>query len=182
MRLYKLLIKTGGILLIGNLAWGQQSYFYCNNAYIYPGDSLDKVLQTCGNPAKKETKTASSVKLIKAEQWIYNFQPNSGLNFSSMATKQNALIINFVAGKAYQIFVENQPVVKTNYCRPDVSFQIGDSTTYVYQLCMWPNIRQEILLKKPGPPTPQTIFTYQTDPNAAPTKLYFENGTLKEIE
>jgi len=170
------------LLFITPLMFAQQNYFYCNNTYIYPGDSLDKVKAICGAPLHKQKKMVTHVKFQKAEQWIYNFQPNSGVNFGKMKTKANALIINFINNKIHQIFVEGQPVTKTYFCRPDVPIKIGDTGPYVYELCMWPNYKQDITLKSPSAPVAQIILTYQPSPHNQPTILHFENGKLVDIE
>src|SRR3989344_5925251 len=95
------------------------SYFFCNktNQYVSLGDSLDldQVQADCGTPSNTTTKTIPNQKTQKAEQWIYNYKPNS----TPAEPQKNALVVTFVDNKATSIASSGL----TPPCRPDIQLK-----------------------------------------------------------
>lgn len=85
------------LMAIGMLFWATSSALRCGNQIINIGDTKNKVLQACGQPANK-CKTSIPItgvlhakhKNLKVTNWTYNFGPT---DFLYIVTFQNDKII-----------------------------------------------------------------------------------------
>ncbi|OGT22592.1 MAG: hypothetical protein A3C55_03630 [Gammaproteobacteria bacterium RIFCSPHIGHO2_02_FULL_42_13] len=167
----KILLLT--LILITPVAYAA-SYFFCNktNQYVSLGNSLEQVQTNCGTPVTTTTKIIPNQKTQKAEQWTYNYKPNS----VPAEPQKNALIVTFIDNKATNIARSGQ----TPPCRPDVQLKKGDSPNLLYQFCKQPSIKKTIT-QPDGSDQTQTIITYPNGQNAT-IQLTFIDGKLTGIE
>ncbi len=154
------------------------SYFFCNktNQYVRLGDSLEQVQTNCGEPITTTTNMIPNQKTQKAEQWIYNYKPNS----VPAVPQKNAMVVTFVDNKATSMETEGTVTENTTYCRPDVAFKQGDSPNLLYQLCKQPSVKQTIT-QPVGSNQEQTIITYPNGQNTT-IQLTFIDGKLVGIQ
>ena len=177
------------ILLMPLVSIGS-NYFFCSkaNTYVYLGDTIEKVDQACGPPSSSDIKNSTqTVKSQQIEQWIYNFQPNSGFRaplgeMSDVVFKKNALVINFDGEYISQIFVEGKQVYSTHFCRPDLALYTGDTRQTVIQFCSSPSVTRNIVQDQSSHSARQIVYTYKVDNYTPPTQLTFENGKLISID
>lgn len=180
------LILTAG--LVPPLAFGID-YFYCNktSVYVHVGDSISQVNSICDKPTRIEKKLSQRVVTHKpVEQWVYNFQPNSGFRedlgeVTQVKFQKDALVVNFDRENISQIFVKEKPVYQTNFCRPDLFFTIGDTKQTVIQFCAKPSVMHNVMEEDIIDTREQVIYIYQTDPYTPTTNLVFENNKLVNI-
>ena len=175
--------------LFASLSTFGADYFYCSktSSYVHVGDSIDLIDSVCDKPSRIE-KIPSQQKITSTpvEQWIYNFQPNSGFRkdlgeATEVNFQKNALLVNFDGEYISQIFINWKKVYQTNFCRPDLSFGIGDTRQTVIQYCAKPSIMRNAMEENVINTHEQIIYTYQTDPYSPTTLLTFENNKLISI-
>ncbi|MBU0456184.1 MAG: DUF2845 domain-containing protein [Pseudomonadota bacterium] len=159
-------------------------YFYCSKSldYAHLGDSITHVRQICGEPVSESTKTVQPYLSRDIERWVYDFQPNSALLTGTFKAKKSALVVEFYHGKVIHIEVEGQSVESTDYCRPDLPIQIGNTTLEVYNACRYASVRETVQQKVPLASEKQTILTYSTDSYSPPTHFYFQKNKLVQID
>ena len=160
-----------------------KDYFYCNKTitYIYPGDTLEHVKQSCGEPTGS-TEEDAPLKTKVIDQWIYDYQPNSAFYTDKLKSKESGLVLDFVEDKLVKITVEGQTVDKSFYCRTDVAIQLGDHKTKAYQICPHPSKMHTITQTIPQKAKKQQVLTYQPNEYSEPTKLYFQDSKLVKID
>lgn len=186
MKVKLLLIFTG---IFSSFVVMADGYFYCkkSSVYIYLGDTLEKVNQLCDPPINKDIIAPRNEATQKrVDQWVYNFQPNSGFRedlgeASRVMFKKEALVVNFKGDIVSQIFVDGKTVNQTNFCRPDKPLYVGDTQQTVVQFCANPSAKRKAFEQDISYSKQQIIYTYRTNNFSPPTKLIFEDGKLMSI-
>lgn len=163
------------------------------------GDTIEKVLQQCGEPASQNT---YSVDAPTAQQWDYylKISPLARTNSKmSLVFKDNQIInmtVNIDASENNLLCQEtlqkslskevadvvcNQSTQKTEsiswttICGPMI--RIGDSSDKVKAACGTPDFITKSESDNQKPPTQMTEYKYDVP---SPNTLIFENGVLKD--
>ena len=179
-------------LLLINLNCFASSYYACPNSsqYVYPGDTIDQVLQACGKPDSETAGSSSGTKQVQELQWVYNYKQwtDSSTNLNGRGInrpyyQQNLLIVNFASNLViHSLYVNNQSVQSTNFCNPNRPITVGQSTNLqVRQLCGQPSIIQMVTKTVPTNKEKIVVWTYQ-QPYMPTTTLTFEDSKLTSID
>jgi hypothetical protein len=164
------------LLLPAHLASSSYAFFCPTNfSQIYPGDTIERVKQTCGNPTLE---TSYEKEPEAAQQWSY-YIPQT-VAFNDMAPAQGTLKTEITfdpSGKAINISVNGIGVGSSTICGGMI--QLGDSRDTIKNACGNPSF---IAKQDPGnstatqTPTKITELIYGT---GSPVKLKFVNGKLE---
>lgn len=157
------------LVIISNPAFAM----FCPNGFnqMNIGDTIDQVVQQCGNPDfKKTTKKEPS----QPQEWNYYVKLNPKQTTSvkmSVAFDAKESVVN--------ITTNSQSLIDTTFCGGRIA--IGDSMETVKAACGTPAFINENKPSSSQTPNPNAIeitqFKYNTTP---PVVLIFENGKLKE--
>jgi hypothetical protein len=175
-------------LLIPQLLVAADNYFYCtpNNqpgGYIYPADTMDRVMQVCGKPDETTEEKTTAKKTEKVTRCIYNYVPYTADKVNSISKiNVQGLVVDFVNRKVSQILVEGTSVDSSDYCRMGKKqpIKIGDTAPKVLAACGSSMRCKKFDRVIPDANAKQIIWTYQQI--GTPIKLYFKDGKVEKID
>ena len=140
---------------------------------VSPGDSIDRVLQQCGNPSSQKTYQSKS---NLPEEWSFfiTMTPSGaspGLS-PQPSLKMSAVFLN---NQLVNINVNGTSLVSTSICGGTI--QLGNTPAMVQAACGKPSFINQGQPPQNAPSaTEVTEFTYSGSPSVT---LTFENGILK---
>ena len=151
--------------------------FFCptNFSQIAEGDSLAKVIATCGAPSKQETKEEVA---NTPQEWSYFIPQTVALSANQEGQGTLKTTMNFDKdGRVINISVNGIGVGATAICGRNV--QLGDKQDSIKAACGDPSLVEKPATSSPPAKKKVTTLTYVTNP---PKKLIFENDVLVRQE
>lgn len=159
------------------------NYFYCNNNYIYLGETLERAQQVCGKPLSIKKSEVTPEVASKVTRFIYHHNPGTLAALQPYQKAPYGLIVDVTDEKIVSIRVLGEDVRETDYCRVDKLLKVGDSVRMLYQLCYLPDEKHENFVRRvKQKPVKQTIITYQDNQYLPPVKLKFYDDKLVSVE
>ena len=150
------------------LASSQASAFFCpgNFQQIQLGDTLDSVLQKCGQPASREEIAAPDT---GPQEWIYNIMVAGQGSLRMSVMLKDDKILNIVAN--------SMSLPSTDICGKAVS--VGDTADTLKATCGDPMMVNKGTVTDSSKPQPLVVLHYSTNP---PETLTFDHGKLAKRE
>ncbi len=178
-----LTLSASFFLLLPTPVWAS-NYFFCtkDSSYVYLGDSLQKVTQSCGEPSDRSTSKRHSTSQI--ERWIYSKTIHPKKSNEQIKSSEHAINITFMVdfkkATVKDIVVGHHKLLSSDLCQKLSPIHVGDSQYQVRSICGEPLHKQILHIKNPGPK--ETITTFRYDSISGPTTMKFHNDKLVKID
>lgn len=159
--------------------------------YINTGDDIAKVMQACGKPNARVTKTLPRVVQQPTEQWVFRAVSNTKIlgysqhldqTFDYNIRSRPRIVITFFQNKVVAVSLDSQDVGATDLCRSRQMVTKGMPKSRVLAICGSPEFVNRGMRTINQGMEKVTVWVYVHDQYLPKTVLQFRNGILTSIE